>query len=33
MSEDQRLVLGATTFREFVQLLGPSAEESGDPTR
>jgi len=29
MSEDQRLVLGATTFREFVQLLGPSAEESG----
>ena len=29
MSEDQRLVLGATTFREFVQILGPSAEVSG----
>jgi dihydrofolate reductase len=29
MSENQRLVLGATTFQEFVQLLGPSAEESG----
>ena len=29
LGEDQRLVLGATTFREFVQLLGPSAEESG----
>jgi dihydrofolate reductase len=29
LSEDQRLVLGANTFREFVELLGPSAEESG----
>ena len=29
MSEDQRLVLGANTFREFVQILGPSVEESG----
>jgi dihydrofolate reductase len=29
MSESQRLVLGANTFREFVQLLGSSAEESG----
>ena len=29
MSENQRLVLGANTFREFVQLLGPSAEASG----
>ena len=24
-SEEQRLVLGANTFREFVQLLGPTA--------
>jgi len=29
LGEDQRLVLGATTFREFVQILGPSAEASG----
>ena len=29
LGEDQRLVLGATTFREFVQILGPSAEVSG----
>ena len=29
LGEEQRLVLGATTFREFVELLGPSAEESG----
>ncbi len=28
VSEDQRLVLGATTFRQFVEALGPSAEES-----
>ena len=27
-SEEQRMVLGANTFRQFVQLLGPSAEES-----
>ncbi|MEW2359515.1 dihydrofolate reductase family protein [Spirillospora sp. NPDC029432] len=26
--EEQRLVLGAVTFREFVEALGPSAEES-----
>ena len=24
-AEEQRLVLGASTFREFMQLLGPSA--------
>ena len=32
-AEEQRLVLGANTFREFMQLLGPSAAESdaGDP--
>jgi dihydrofolate reductase len=31
--EEQRMVLGANTFREFMQLLGPSTEESdaGDP--
>jgi dihydrofolate reductase len=29
LGEDQRLVLGATTFREFVEILGPSAEASG----
>src|SRR3954468_4265351 len=29
LGEDQRLVLGATTFREFVELLGPTAEASG----
>ena len=31
--EEQRLVLGANTFRQFVRLLGPSTEESevGDP--
>lgn len=28
--EEQRLVLGANTFREFMQLLGPSTEDS-DP--
>jgi hypothetical protein len=27
-SEDQRLVLGANTYRQFVQLLGPSTEVS-----
>jgi dihydrofolate reductase len=27
--EEQRLVLGANTFRQFVQVLGPSTEESG----
>ena len=27
-SEEQRMVLGANTFRQFVQLLGPSTEES-----
>jgi len=27
-SEDQRLVLGATTFREFLHFLGPASEES-----
>jgi dihydrofolate reductase len=26
--EEQRMVLGANTFRQFVQALGPSAEES-----
>ena len=31
--EGQRMVLGANTFREFVEMLGPSTEESkvGDP--
>jgi dihydrofolate reductase len=29
MSRDQVLVLGATTFREFVQLLGPTPEATG----
>jgi dihydrofolate reductase len=31
--EEQRMVLGANTFRQFTQLLGPSTEESdaGDP--
>jgi dihydrofolate reductase len=31
--EEQRMVLGGNTFREFMQLLGPSTEESdaGDP--
>jgi dihydrofolate reductase len=29
-SEEQRMVLGATTFREFVQVLGPDTEQ-GDP--
>ena len=28
LSQEQRLVLGANTFREFVQMLGPSTEES-----
>ena len=26
--EEQRMVLGANTFRQFVQALGPSTEES-----
>jgi dihydrofolate reductase len=26
--EEQRMVLGANTFRQFVQMLGPSTEES-----
>jgi dihydrofolate reductase len=26
--EEQRMVLGANTFRQFVRILGPSAEES-----
>ncbi|MBX9246298.1 dihydrofolate reductase family protein [Actinotalea ferrariae] len=29
LQQDQRMVLGATTFREFVAMLGVSAEESG----
>ncbi len=31
--EEQRMVFGANTYRQFVQLLGPSTEESevGDP--
>ena len=29
LNADQRLVLGANTFREFVKLLGASPEESG----
>ncbi len=31
--EEQRMVLGANTFRQFMQLLGPSSEASdaGDP--
>jgi dihydrofolate reductase len=31
--EEQRMVLGANTFRQFMQLLGPGTEESdaGDP--
>jgi dihydrofolate reductase len=30
--EEQRMVLGANTFRQFVQVLGPSTEESvSDP--
>ena len=27
-NEDQRLVLGATTFREFMHFLGPASQES-----
>ena len=27
-NEDQRLILGANTFREFLQYLGPASEES-----
>ncbi len=30
-SEDQRLVLGADTFREFAALLGPDWSGEGDP--
>ena len=26
--DEQRMVLGANTFRQFVQMLGPSTEES-----
>jgi dihydrofolate reductase len=29
--EQQRMVLGANTYREFVQLLGPSTDEARDP--
>jgi dihydrofolate reductase len=29
LRDDQRMVLGANTFRQFVQLLGTSPEESG----
>ncbi|WP_460463821.1 dihydrofolate reductase family protein [Arthrobacter pigmenti] len=29
-NQDQRMVLGANTFREFVQLLGPDGGESAD---
>jgi dihydrofolate reductase len=29
ISEEQRLVLGANTFRQFVEILGSSPEESG----
>jgi dihydrofolate reductase len=29
--EEQRLVLGATTFREFVHFLGPEVTEADDP--
>jgi hypothetical protein len=31
--EEQRMVFGANTYRQFVRLLGPSTEESevGDP--
>jgi dihydrofolate reductase len=31
--EEQRMVLGANTFRQFLEVLGPSSEESlaGDP--
>ena len=33
--EEQRMVLGANTFREFVQMLGPLTEESAvsDPVK
>src|SRR5712691_13114990 len=33
-SEEQRMVFGANTYRQFVQLLGSSTEESGvgDPS-
>jgi hypothetical protein len=27
LSEDQRMVLGANTFREFVKMLGPGTED------
>jgi dihydrofolate reductase len=30
-SEQQRMVLGANTFRQFVQSLGPGTETAGDP--
>ncbi|WP_033329777.1 dihydrofolate reductase family protein [Streptomyces yerevanensis] len=31
ISEEQRMVLGATTFRQFVELLGPIPEADLDP--
>jgi hypothetical protein len=31
--EEQRMVLGANTFRQFAQVLGPSNEESKSTTR
>jgi dihydrofolate reductase len=31
LTEEQRMVLGATTFREWVQLLGPTAVSELDP--
>ncbi|WP_328998344.1 dihydrofolate reductase family protein [Kribbella sp. NBC_00709] len=33
VSENQRMILGANTYRQFVEVLGPSREEStvGDP--
>ncbi len=31
LAEDQRMVLGATTFREFVQMLGPVPPSELDP--
>jgi dihydrofolate reductase len=31
LSEDQRMVLGANTFREFLTLLGPVGESDLDP--
>jgi dihydrofolate reductase len=28
--DEQRIVLGANTFRQFVEILGPAAEDTGD---